>query len=65
MSEDESFDSFYSKMNEVGCQQIQFGGENGTPLWLVSQRTQVGKGRERVKKKIIVPIISYPTQIEN
>ena len=29
MSKDESFDSFYSKLNEVGgCQQVQFGGEN-------------------------------------
>ena len=32
-----------------------------TPLWLISQRTHVGKSRERVKIKIIILIISYPT----
>ena len=32
------------------------------PLWLVFKPKQVGKGRERVKIKIKVPIISYPTR---
>ena len=33
-----------------------------TPLWLLSKRNWVGKGREREKIKIIVPIISNPTR---
>ena len=33
-----------------------------TPLWLLFKPKQVGKGLEREKIKIIVPISSYPTQ---
>ena len=32
-----------------------------TPLWLLFKPKQVGKNRERVKIKIIVPISSYST----
>ena len=31
------------------------------PLWLHFKPKQVGKGRERAKIKIIIPIRSYPT----
>ena len=32
------------------------------PLWLLFKPKRVGKGREREKIKIIVPINSYPTR---
>ena len=32
------------------------------PLWLHLKPKQVGKGRERQKTKIIVPLRSYPTR---
>ena len=33
-----------------------------TSLWLHLKPKQVGKGRERLKTKIIVPFCSYPTR---
>ena len=33
-----------------------------TPLWLLLKPKHFGKGREREKTKIIVPINSYPTR---
>ena len=55
-------DQFLPDLLQRIPKQLQKNSKKKKSLWLVCKPKQVGKGRKRVKIKIIVPISSYSTR---